>query len=130
MGLDMYAYTFPAEAVDGEGETDVQVKSIQPEELHYWRKHHNLHGWMQMLYEHKGGQDEQFNCNNVRLHLEDLDELEKTVKEEGAVLPDTVDFFFGDYPPDNEYRKDDLEFIRKAREAIAQGKAVFYDSWW
>jgi hypothetical protein len=39
-------------------------------------------------------------------------------------------FFFGDqvvYPEDLESVAD---FIAKAREALADGKAVFYDSWW
>ena len=30
---------------------------IEEEELHYWRKHPNLQGWMENLYREKGGQD-------------------------------------------------------------------------
>jgi hypothetical protein len=39
-------------------------------------------------------------------------------------------FFFGEqtlYPEDIESVAD---FIAKAREALADGKAVYYDSWW
>jgi hypothetical protein len=31
---------------------------------------------------------------------------------------------------DGTEQADDLAFITKAREAIAQGQTVFYDSWW
>ena len=50
MGLDMYALTTtekPASAVD----FDADAHS----ELHYWRKHPDLHGWMEKLYREKGG---------------------------------------------------------------------------
>jgi len=43
-------------------------------------------------------------------------------------LPDTEGFFFG--KSDGTEQADDLTFIAKAREAIAQGQTVFYDSWW
>ena len=51
MGLDMYACVTdeaPAKPVDFP-EPENSMK------LHYWRKHPNLHGWMQQLYEAKGG---------------------------------------------------------------------------
>ncbi|ASY66520.1 hypothetical protein SJ05684_b55380 (plasmid) [Sinorhizobium sojae CCBAU 05684] len=32
--------------------------------LHYWRKHPNLHGWMEHLYP-RGGKDAIFNCVNL-----------------------------------------------------------------
>jgi hypothetical protein len=52
MGLDMYAFK-TKEAI--EIEVDFQVKEV--EEIHYWRKHANLHGWMENLYETKGGKE-------------------------------------------------------------------------
>lgn len=45
MGLDMYAYVTD-ETPDGN--VDFEVGSLS--ELHYWRKHPNLHGWMEKLY--------------------------------------------------------------------------------
>jgi len=45
-------------------------------------------------------------------------------------LPHTTGFFFGNNPPDSESIAQDLQFIRNARNAIAEGKAVFYSSWW
>ena len=64
----------------------------------------------------------------VRLHERDLDALQIDLLN--GALPQTTGFFFGDNPPDDESLKIDLEFIQKARDAIAEGDAVYYDSWW
>jgi len=45
-------------------------------------------------------------------------------------LPETQGFFFGTNPPDLESLAEDLKFIQKARDAINEGDAVYYDSWW
>jgi hypothetical protein len=128
MGLDMYAYLVNAEAV-GNQQVDLEIPESEPrEELFYWRKHHDLHGWMHQLYAHKGGLSSTFNCDTLRLTDNDLDELERAVQ--GKALPETTGFFFGNFPPDEESVEADLGFIAKARQAIADGKAVVYDSWW
>lgn len=125
MGLDQYAY-----CVDNNGEK---------EELAYWRKHPNLQGFMENLWESKGrpafNPEENagglglsdFNCVPLELTREDLDALEDAVMN--SELPETAGFFFGD-DSDNEYMKQDLDFIQKAREAIDSGLTVMYDSWW
>mgnify|MGYP002652510931 CR=1 FL=1 len=56
----------------------------------------------------------------------DLDRLEADIR--AGNLPPTSGFFFGE--TDGSETNDDLEFIAKARGAIANGKTVFYDSWW
>lgn len=128
MGLDMYSYAIP-EKDAGHNDTDVKIpESVEREQIHYWRKHHDLHGWMENLYRQKGGNADSFNCTNVRLTEEDLDNLKKDIVEDK--LPGTAGFFFGNNPPDEESMADDMVFIVKAREAIARGMAVFYDSWW
>lgn len=130
MGLDMYAFAAKTDAI-GDKQVDFEVpRDVVSEEVHYWRKHHDLHGWMEALYRRKGGADPQFNCNTVRLMPDDLDALERAVKEEGAVLPVTTGFCFGNYPPDDDSRSDDLEFIDEARQYIEAGYVVWYDSWW
>ena len=127
MGLDMYCYAIP-EKDAGHNDTDVKIpESIKREEIFYWRKAHDLHGWFENLYREKGGTAE-FNCVNVRLTNEDLDRLKHDVIN--YKLPQTTGFFFGDNPPDDESIANDIVFIVKAREAIARGMAVFYDSWW
>lgn len=121
MGLDMYAFTTfeNIDAVDFDDPKDaVQVC--------YWRKHPNLHGWMEGLYRAKGGKDNDFNLNPLRLDPADIDALEKAVETES--LPPTVGFFFGVTRPEEKAR--DIEFVRLARLAFGCGKRVYYIAWW
>ena len=120
MGLDMYAM-MTREPV----EQPVDFRVGNAAELHYWRKHPNLHGWMQDLYVEKGG-GEAFNCVPVILEAEDLDRLEADIR--AGRLPETIGLFFGE--SDGSEAEDDLIFIAKARAAIAEGYTVYYDSWW
>ena len=57
---------------------------------------------------------------------EDLDRLEADIKAKR--LPHTIGFFFGE--SDGAEIDDDLEFVGKAREAMAANLTVFYSSWW
>jgi hypothetical protein len=121
MGLDQYAFRTCKEVLqEGHEELDFEIA--------YWRKHPNLHGWMQQLYAKRTGIEEPgaFNCKNVELTLADLDELEHAVRTDS--LPHTIGFFFGESQPDE--RELDLQFISDAREAIADGERVYYTPWW
>ncbi len=121
MGLDMFAY------VTGEVITDrVDFEVGTCSELHYWRKHPNLHGWMEKLYSKKGGSADSFNCVNVVLDIDDLERLESDIR--AGDLPRTTGFFFGE--SDGSEMEEDLTFVRKAKEAIAAGRSVYYTSWW
>jgi len=123
MGLDQFAYS-----IDSEGNKS---------ELSYWRKHPNLHGWMENLWDSKGRPNKNedsdpmglsdFNCVPVELTYEDLDGLEKDIQQNR--MPQTVGFFFGN-DSDEYYRSQDLEFIQNARIALDNGSKVYYDSWW
>jgi len=130
MGLDMFVWRVAAnDAID-----DLTIRREEDgregelEELFYWRKHHDLHGWFEKLYRNKGGKCESFNCVPVRLYPHDLDALKFDLLN--SMLPQTQGFFFGDNPPDADSLSNDLKFIEKARDAIAEGDAVYYDSWW
>lgn len=125
MGLDMYAFAVSKRDAIGEFE---MAKECEKEELHYWRKHHDLHGWMEKLYRAKGGDADSFNCIPVELTVDDLDDLQQALLDDN--LPRTSGFFFGDNPPDLESMRDDLMFVQKCRIAIKEGKVVYYDSWW
>ena len=137
MGLDMYAYTLPANMLEDTQQVDLndhlkEMKELSPESVNmdfaYWRKFNHLHGWMHRLYAAKGGKQKEFNCTTVRLMPEDIDQLEKDMMDK-KLLP-TAGFFFGNeelYPEDVEGLQ---EFISKSREAFKQGLAVLYDSWW
>jgi hypothetical protein len=127
MGLDMYAFALPADSV-GDKVTDVEWLDDNRIELFYWRKFNALHGWMENLYRIKGGAKASFNCTTLRLDAKDLDRLEMDTGNNKLVPVNG--FFFGEqtvYPEDLESV---AVFIAKAREALADGKAVYYDSWW
>ena len=114
MGLDQYAYKL------------TESDPTEREEIAYWRKHPNLQGWMENLWREKGN-DGEFNCVDLELTLGDLEALEASI--DGADLPKTVGFFFGE-DSDDHYLEQDREFIREARSAIKQGYKVIYSSWW
>lgn len=102
--------------------------SLSEEEIFYWRKHPNLHGWFRDLFYRKGGhRDSQFNGDYVRIELKDIIELEKTIKEDK--LPETYGFFFGESIHHITYQND-LKFIAKAKEALAENKILYYTSSW
>jgi hypothetical protein len=129
MGLDMYVWRVKAEDIINDFEVAKDEEGFgKLEEMFYWRKHHDLHGWMEKLYRNKGGDKESFNCVKVRLYPHDLDALQFDLLNN--MLPETTGFFFGDNPPDDESLSNDLKFIQAARDAIAEGDAVYYDSWW
>jgi hypothetical protein len=112
----------------GESKTDEEGYEYYEDsmELAYWRKHPNLQGWMENLWRVKGNEGE-FNCVDLELTLNDLDNLEKSLDNEA--LPETVGFFFG-ADADDHYAEADREFIVQARAAIKQGYKVIYSSWW
>jgi hypothetical protein len=131
MGLDMYAYVASRKGQYDEfhekAEWDETIKDFtspvsKPLEIAYWRKHPNLHGWMEQLWERKGkpgaGPKEIFNGIELELTWDDLDELE-----------DTQGFFFGK-PADNRYYEQDLEFVDTAKAEVFLGLKVFYNSSW
>jgi len=131
MGLDMYAYVATKAGAQQEYWDQYEVETEQrtvsrPREIAYWRKHPNLHGWMQQLWESKGNTGG-FNGDELELTWEDLDALEQAVVQ--AQLPTTGGFFFGD-PSDSYYREQDLEFIKNARAELFSGLKVFYNSSW
>lgn len=146
MGLDMYAYVaskageqneyYEAEGNYVDGEYVVPGKT-KPRELAYWRKHPNLHGWMEQLWIRKLAAEgktpgdsawgSSFNGIELELTYEDLEELERAVTH--SQLPSTSGFFFGD-GSDDYYRDSDLKFIREARAELFCGLKVFYNSSW
>ena len=137
MGLDMYAFAVAKQDAIGEFE---MARDCEREELHYWRKHHDLHGWMEKLWLRKNGYpsntDDQFiegkeppSFNGIELELtwDDLDNLERAIRH--GQLPETEGFFFGN-PADGHYYKQDLEFVNNAKAEVFLGLKVFYNSSW
>ena len=100
----------------------------KPRELAYWRKHPNLHGWMEQLWQKKNPEDmSTFNGIELELTYDDLEILELDVI--AGTLPGTTGFFFGN-DADDRYRDQDLEFIKNARAELFMGLKVFYNSSW
>lgn len=150
MGLDQYAYV-AAQAGDREryyesGEYvngEFVSTSPEPKEIAYWRKHPNLQGWMEQLWIEKGrpnpvvvddepGEDEDrftFNCIELELTWEDLDQLERDILDSKVSELKTTGFFFGQ-ASDDYYREQDLQFIKDAKAELFLGLKVFYNSSW
>lgn len=136
MGLDMYAYVatkagqqnefYEGAEWDREARESVNPNVTKPREIAYWRKHPNLHGWMENLYRDRGG-NETFNGTELELSWEDVDRLEKAIK--AGQLPHTTGFFFGE-PADDVYYDDDLKFCVDAKAELFLGQKVFYNSSW
>ena len=150
MGLDMYAYTaakngqyddwWEGADLDPTLNEFVNPKLSKPVEIAYWRKHPNLHGWMEQLWREKQYEtqptdasepvdpdSDTFNGIELELTREDLDRLERDVAE--GFLPETTGFFFGN-ARDEDYKPQDLEFIKQARMNLFLGLRVFYNSSW
>ena len=143
MGLDQWAYS---KRPVKQAEFPFMKKSFEDEQIEItcWRKHNRLQGWMERLWESKerpgfapetmGGSLGDFNCVDVQIDIEDLNRLERDIKDKN--LPETGGFFFGDDSyaeyenPEWGYKKEDLEFIKVARERLANGHQVYYTSWW
>ena len=140
MGLDMYAYVaaragqqnefYESSTWDPELKQAVNPRVEQPREIAYWRKHPNLHGWMEQLWNSRNDGDQDsgdFNGIEVELTWDDLDDLERAVKK--RQLPKTSGFFFGN-EADQHYYNQDLEFVQKAKAETFLGLKVFYNSSW
>lgn len=130
MGLDMYVYQIKSDLVEDKGDVDVPVFEIAEEtedprsvysELWYWRKFYALHEYMHELYTRKGGTDEMFNCNNVRLDLQDILDLEACKLDRRGTLSEQWHQNEVDRLPD---------FFAAAKAAIKDGYSIFYSSWW
>ena len=125
MGLDQFAYIAARE--------NTSYDDSSRQELAYWRKHPNLQGYMSNLWEEKGcpggNPQEMFNCVELELTWQDIDDLEKALKNEEVSCLKTVGFFFGE-ASDDYYRDQDLEFCFNAKAELFLGRRVFYNSSW
>lgn len=137
MGLDMYAYVaakagqqqeyFETSSFNEETQEYGSSTVEQPREIAYWRKHPNLHGWMEQLAEQKNLNYNTFNGVELELTWDDLEILELDII--AGTLPSTSGFFFGN-DADEHYQEQDLKFVRDARAELFCGLKVFYNSSW
>jgi hypothetical protein len=149
MGLDMYAYAAVNEKQydeywnEGQWDNDSNqfVSEVtKPKELAYWRKHPNLHGWLEQEWRSNqysaqpadaskpvDPDTDQFNNVQLEITWDMLERLEYDVIN--GELPGTSGFFFGSNA-DADYYQQDLEFIKNARAELFLGLRVFYNSSW
>ena len=101
MGLDMYIFKNDSERGNSE--------------LTYWRKHHDLHYWFEELAVYKGIEFDTFNCVQVPLTKEDLENCIKALDD------------IYDDESDKSYTRSILTpLVFKA----GTGLECYYDSWW
>ena len=115
MGMDQTAYAYK---LDG---TNSKV-------LQQWKNHVDLDAYMVEVAIEKGIVEDarEFNCVELELTLEDILAFEKAVL--ANALPCGGGVWWG--PSDETDKENDLEFIRLAKEAIADGYYIAYDCWW
>lgn len=124
MGLDMYAYSV---AKNDGNEQFAIAEGLELTDIAYWRKFNALHGWMEDLARSLGFHDE-FNCVKVRLSPKDIDDLENDVAV--RALRPRSGFFFGGQEINDWDIETTKKFIAAARDEFADGREVYYDSWW
>lgn len=107
---------------------DIYVKN---EEIAYWRKHPDLHGYMEELYRERGG-DKVFNCEKVILSKEDIEELISLIGRQvngEDIFEEVTGFFFGETQIEDWV--DDLNtFAKVLKETDWENETVYYSSWW
>ena len=137
MGLDQYAYRRDPE--DDEW-ADKGIEGLEDKKaiIATWRKHPALQGFMEELWEKKGGPEgvpespfgSRFNAGQeVEVTLDDLEELELLIRKNHLCLKYRGGFFFGEDCSPSE-ADNDVAFIKKARKNIAKGYKIYYSSWW
>ena len=122
MGLDQYAHKVKA-TYDSDTLTETRTKT----EIHTWRKHYPLQQCMEALWVSRG-EEGSFNCVDVSLTEEDLNRLEKAILNDEMPWED----WMGEEETEEEKADTlayDLEFIKKARESLADGWKIVYSSW-
>lgn len=119
MGLDQHMMKRIQNA-EGEGDTI---------EIAYWRKVRHVQNWMEEKW-HEEGNSGEFNCVELTMTPELLNELEETIANGDMSKYDGSGFFFGD----NFFEKEDEQYllttISECRKAISIGYHVYYHSWW
>lgn len=128
MGLDQYIFATKSEKNLSPTDTRLPLRSNR-KRFFYWRKHPDLHEFMKILYQKKGGQDEHFNGNMVELEMEDIVVLAETMNE--GEMPHMEGRFFGYSNNSNKFNEIETRiFIIKAYTALCNGKRLYYYGDW
>ena len=136
MGLDQYAYLRNKDSKLNGTITDEDYSNIKYE----WRKHARLQVFMRDLHReknpdaHKGNFGLGFNNeSSLELTIEDLEKLEKAIKEDYYGCFASDGFFWGQQFQEEsakEYKDQDKNFVKWARQELKDGNKVFYSCSW
>jgi hypothetical protein len=111
MGLDMYFFEVPA------GKSPKKVRN----EIQYFRKHADLHGWLV----EKSGKKE-LNCEFMEITPEICKELQRYCTEPGK--KHYSGFFWGE---SQDYQwEDTVEMLNRIEGILKEGNKVFYRAWY
>lgn len=113
---------------------EAEKGDLKEEDIKYWRKHSDLHGFMQEIYAQRGG-EESFNCIPLLLNKEDCINISAYAKEQldkyskNKDIKHTEGFFFG-----SSCEEDWIETIATFANVLAtvdfDKETVYYSSWW
>jgi len=116
MGLDQYA-TFREKT----GEADF-----------YWRKHSRLQEFMEDIWYNKLGRADEFNCKELVLTKEMLQELLDALEKNNLPKSDGGFFYGHEFQDESakEYHNQDIKFCKEGLKAIEDGMEVVYECWY
>ena len=136
MGLDQYAYSRNKDSKLNGTITDEDYSNIKYE----WRKHARLQVFMRNLHReknpdaHEGSFGLGFNNeSSLELTIEDLEKLEKEIKEDYFNSFADDGYFWGQQFQEESvkgYKDQDKNFVKWARQELKDGNKVFYSCSW
>lgn len=123
MGLDMYLYAQRVKGKQAEEAREKNEEDYAGDEIGYWRKHPNLHGYI--VREFAGGDDK---CQVITLDQAQIEKIIAAIKSH--TLPKTEGFFFG--ASDGAERPHDLKIFKEALEWLKEDEnhSVYYQASW
>lgn len=123
MGLDQYltakTYIWSQDRAT-DIETGLKIRGLILD-IHYWRKHPNLHGFIVENFAEKD------DCEPIRLNTEMIDRIIDAIEKNK--LPETTGFFFGESRKTQEQKAEDLQAFKKAKE-VSKTHDVYYQASW
>ena len=136
MGLDQYAYSRNKDSKLNGAMTEEDYSNIEYE----WRKHARLQVFMRDLYREKNSNTNKgdlglgFNSEaNLELTIDDLEKLEEAIKNKYYDFFAADGFFWGQQFQEEsvkEYKDQDKNFVKWARQELKDENKVFYSCSW
>ena len=113
--------------IDTVGEDGVFRREEVPlAQLHYWRKHSDLEGYMSSIWHEQNPGKGDFNCEFLELTEDIINEVIELSQTKG--FSEASGFGWGQtYDEDHEVT---IQAMQKALKYMKDGYKVFYSSWW